>query len=383
MDEILADFIAETTARLDQFEAELAALSAGTADGEAINRALRSMHTVKGACGFLHLARVEAITHACEGALGRLRDGRASADTLPLLAHSAAQLRALLAEIGETGAEPVGDDHGLLDALGHSPNALDWAVELTRARDRLLSLAGNALHHQFAKLNAIAQQGPAALDLTEQAPIETAWKTLAPMAAELSQSLGKPIELELVGGETEIYRAALGPLKEALGHLTRNSADHGLEPGEEREALGKRRHGTIRVAASREGDDVLIRVADDGRGLDAAKLRHRAIAMGLCYASQAARLPAEDVYPFIFAPGFTTAKQLTRHSGRGIGLDAVRAAIESLGGSIKVESIAGVGTAFIIRIPPPVQRAPEPPVEAAPVQAPAPEQEKPGESQAA
>jgi two-component system, chemotaxis family, sensor kinase CheA len=372
MDDLLADFLAETRAELAAIDAALARLGEDDTDREALNAALRALHTIKGTCGFLALPRIEALAHASEGALERVRDGRAAPDAIAVLAHAVGALQTILEGLEAGGLEPAGDDSAVLTALNAAPqapgfNALDWAVELARQRDRLLALAGDKLNAHFAKLAAIAQEGAAALQAMPT-PIEGAWKALPLLANELEASLGKPLDLVLEGGGTEIAHSALAPLKDALGHLIRNCADHGLESADERRAAGKPETGTIKLIAAREDENIVLTLADDGRGLDTARIRNRAISRGLIGASTAVRMSAEEIHGFIFAPGFSTAQTLTRYSGRGIGLDVVRENIEKLGGAIQLASEPGRGTIFTLTIP-----AARPP---APMAAPAAEEEE-------
>jgi two-component system chemotaxis sensor kinase CheA len=209
-----------------------------------------------------------------------------------------------------------------------------------------MSLASDALA-PFQRLAAAA----ASMEQPARAPIEAAWRTLPLIVQDLTATLAKPIKLEMTGGETEIDRAALAPLRDALGHLIRNCADHGLETPEERRKLGKPKAGLIRLTAAQEDDAVIVRLEDDGRGLDTARIRHQAISRGLVFASDAARMAPAQIHRFIFAPGFSTAETQTRHSGRGIGMDAVRASIEALGGGVALKSEPGAGTAFTLTIP--------------------------------
>lgn len=360
MDDLLADFIAETSASLDQIETDLARLGASGVDRAALDRTFRALHTIKGACGFLNLPRIEALMHASEAALERVRDGRAPPDIMTVLRHTAMHVKAILAELAEKGAEPAGDDEALLHSLSAGPGAIDWATELTRARDRLVSLAGDAMA-PFQKLTAVA----ASMERPPRVPADTALRSLPLIVQDLAASLDKPIKLDIDGGDVEIDRLAVAPLKDALGHLIRNCADHGLEPQDERKKLGKPKIGLIRLSVVQEGETIIVRLQDDGRGLDTARIRNRAISQGLVFASDAVRMSADQIHRYIFAPGFSTAERATRHSGRGIGLDAVRASMEALGGSVGLESERGVGTLFTLTIPVrPLDIAPAPAEEA-------------------
>jgi len=346
MDELIGDFLTEAEAHLAAIDADLARLPAEGAQGAALLRVVRALHTIKGTCGFLKLRRTEALAHACEGALVRWRDGRAQNETLVLVQTGLAQIRAILASVAATGAEPDDDDVTLLGALGAMPNALDWALELAAIRDRLLSQAGAVLNATLPRPAPLVARDAPAL-----APISSAWSTLPLLVEELAHKLGKSVRLLIEGEDVEAPGVAIAPVRNALVHLVRNCADHGIETPADRRDRGKPEMGVLRLSATRQEGAIVVRLADDGRGLNTDLIRNRAIARGLVFASQAARMSAEQIHAFIFAPGFSTADALTTLSGRGIGLDVVRAAIEGLGGAVTLQSEAGHGTVFILTIP--------------------------------
>jgi two-component system chemotaxis sensor kinase CheA len=168
---------------------------------------------------------------------------------------------------------------------------------------------------------------------------------------DLATELGKDIELELHGADTELDRQVLERIKDPLAHMVRNSADHGLEPAAERVAAGKPEKGTIRLSAYHEGGHIIIGVADDGRGLDTARIREKALAAGLATEADLDKMTEPQIQNFIFAPGFSTARIVTSVSGRGVGMDVVRNNIDQIGGSIDVHSVRGQGLSFTIKIP--------------------------------
>jgi two-component system, chemotaxis family, sensor kinase CheA len=153
------------------------------------------------------------------------------------------------------------------------------------------------------------------------------------------------------GADTELDRQVLDLIKDPLTHMVRNSADHGLEGPAERRAAGKPERGIIRLFACHEGGHIVIDIADDGRGLDIARIRAKAIAIGLASEDEIDKMTEAQVQRFIFAPGFSTADKVTNVSGRGIGMDVVRANIDQIGGTIDVKSVSGRGTTFTIKIP--------------------------------
>jgi len=180
-------------------------------------------------------------------------------------------------------------------------------------------------------------------------PIRGAFQKMTRLVRDTAYELGKEIRLELKGEETELDRTVIEEIGDPLVHMIRNAADHGIELPGDREAAGKPAIGTIRLEAYHEGGFVVIRLSDDGRGLDPVKLRAKAIERGLIAAD--AQLTPREALELIFAPGFSTASQVTDLSGRGVGMDVVRRNIERLRGKIEIDSVPGSGTSFTIFMP--------------------------------
>jgi two-component system, chemotaxis family, sensor kinase CheA len=182
-------------------------------------------------------------------------------------------------------------------------------------------------------------------------PIGHAWQKLPRIVRDLATELGKEIELEMHGADTELDRQVLDLIKDPLTHMVRNSADHGLETGEERQVAGKPEKGTIRLSAYHEGGYIIIEISDDGRGLNPEKIKAKAIASGLASEAEIEKMTEAQIHKFIFAPGFSTAAKVTSVSGRGVGMDVVRTNIDQIGGTIDVKSVVGEGSSFSIKIP--------------------------------
>jgi two-component system chemotaxis sensor kinase CheA len=180
-------------------------------------------------------------------------------------------------------------------------------------------------------------------------PIGTTFSRFKRLVRDLSVELGKEIELTTEGAETELDKTVIERLGDPLVHLIRNSIDHGIEPPEVREAAGKPRQGSIRLSAVHSGANVLIRITDDGAGIDPAAVRAKGVERGLIAAD--ADLSEQELFSLLFAPGFSTAKKITNVSGRGVGMDVVRKTIDSLRGSIDVSSRPGAGTTMTLRLP--------------------------------
>jgi two-component system, chemotaxis family, sensor kinase CheA len=182
-------------------------------------------------------------------------------------------------------------------------------------------------------------------------PVRRLLERLPRVAFDLGRELGKRVRVELAGEEVEVDRAVLDHLDDALLHLVRNAVDHGLESESERIAAGKDPVGLLRLGATRVAGRLHLRIDEDGRGIDVEKVRRRAIERGLLVEMVAEDLPAERIRELIFEPGLSTKDQVSGVSGRGVGLDAVKRQVEALGGTIRVESESGKGTAFLLDLP--------------------------------
>lgn len=180
-------------------------------------------------------------------------------------------------------------------------------------------------------------------------PIGTTFSKFMRLVRDLSGELGKDIALVTEGGETELDKTVIERLNDPLMHLIRNSIDHGIESPEARQRAGKPRQGTVRISAMHSGANVLINIADDGAGLDAEAIRAKAVEKGLI--DSETELPEKELFSLIFAPGFSTAKQISSISGRGVGMDVVRSSIDALRGSIEITSQKGVGTTLTLKLP--------------------------------
>jgi len=227
--------------------------------------------------------------------------------------------------------------------------------ELVLTRNQLLEIVRRHEESEFKtplqRLSNVTAELQEGVMKTRMQPIGNAWQKLPRIVRDLSNELGKKIDLEMQGADTELDRQVLDMIKNPLTHMVRNSADHGLETAEERRAIGKPEHGLIRLSAYHEGGYIIIRIADDGRGLDTERIKAKAIAQGLVSEAEADKLPEAQIHKFIFAPGFSTAARITNVSGRGVGMDVVRNNIDQIGGTIDVKSVAGAGLSFTIKIP--------------------------------
>ncbi len=183
------------------------------------------------------------------------------------------------------------------------------------------------------------------------APLHRVVEPLPRLAREVASEVGKQVEMELRGADLELDRSILDRLSDPVVHLVRNAVDHGLEAPEARREAGKPPAGRLVIDARREKDKVRIAVEDDGRGIDLESVRRRAVSAGLLHPDLAGDLPDHEVAAFVFRPGLSTAEQVSQISGRGVGMDAVKATIESLGGEVEIETRSGLGTTISLVVP--------------------------------
>ncbi|MEW6450525.1 MAG: hybrid sensor histidine kinase/response regulator [Pseudomonadota bacterium] len=227
--------------------------------------------------------------------------------------------------------------------------------ELVLTRNQLLDIVRRHGESEFKvplqRLSNVTAELQDGVMKTRMQPIGTAWQKLPRIVRDLSAELGKDIEIEMHGADTELDRQILERIKDPLTHMVRNSADHGLETPAERIAAGKQEKGTIRLSAYHEGGHIIIGVADDGRGLNTQRIRDKALAAGLATEAELEKMSEPQIHKFIFTPGFSTAQKITSVSGRGVGMDVVRNNIDQIGGSIDVNSVRGQGLSFTIKIP--------------------------------
>jgi two-component system chemotaxis sensor kinase CheA len=398
MDDLLREFLSETSEGLEIIDRDLVEVERNPGNREVIARIFRVLHTIKGTSGFLNLQRLGAVAHAAETLLGKLRDGTLSVTptAISVILGAVDRIKVILAGIAASGAEPHGDDADLIAKLeaaalreatqkpvaaGEASEAPDpertsdislagktirvsvdliehlmtMVRELVLTRNQLLEMVRRLQESEFKvplqRLSNITGELQEGVMRTRMQPIGIAWQKLPRIVRDLGHELGKKIELEMSGAETELDRQVLELIKDPLTHMVRNSADHGIERPEERRAAGKPETGRIRLSARHEGGHIIIVVADDGRGLDIERIKARAVKEGLTSEADLERLSPSQIHNFVFVPGFSTAAAVSSISGRGVGLDVVRNNIQEIGGTIDLRSIAGEGTSFTIKIP--------------------------------
>jgi two-component system chemotaxis sensor kinase CheA len=248
-----------------------------------------------------------------------------------------------------SAARTVRVDAERLDALMHSMGELVIHRTTVEALTSNLDVAG--LQQAVQELTRSSQALQAMVMQVRMIPVDVVFLRFPRLVRDLSAKLGKEVKLDLVGSETELDRTVVDALGDPLVHLVRNSLDHGLEPAEERLAAGKDAVGTLQIAARHAGGSVVIEVRDNGRGVNPEAVARKALASGLIDATAAAEITMKSAIELLFAPGFSTVDTTSDISGRGVGMDAVRAKIRELGGEVIVDSAPDEGTLAQIRLP--------------------------------
>lgn len=232
---------------------------------------------------------------------------------------------------------------------------MNMVGELVLVRNRLTSLGlvsdDEDLNKAVTNLDAVTTDLQGAVMQTRMQPIKKVFGRFPRVVRDLARSLNKEISLVLEGEETDLDKNLVEALADPLVHLVRNSVDHGIEAPDVREAMGKPREGTVVLAASQEGDHILLTIKDDGAGMDPEKLKNIAIERGVLDVEAAARMPDKEAFSLIFAPGFSTKTEISEVSGRGVGMDVVKTKITQLNGTVNIDSELGVGTVLEIKVP--------------------------------
>jgi two-component system, chemotaxis family, sensor kinase CheA len=482
MDDLLREFLTETSESLDTVDNQLVRFEQDPSDAKILDNIFRLVHTIKGTCGFLGLPRLEALAHAGETLMGKFRDGMpVTAGAVSLILASIDRIKEILAGLEATENEPEGSDEDLIEKLhllaeggahdgqaeaaapviasppvqpaatlevvkgtliaqvlerplrpgevslddlerafreteieiepapavpkaaapapqaaapapqaakekakparkATAPEAatdvqeadkianqsirvnvdtlehlMTMVSELVLTRNQLLEISRRNEDTEFKvplqRLSNVTAELQEGVMKTRMQPIGNAWQKLPRIVRDLSGELGKQIELEMHGADTELDRQVLDLIKDPLTHMVRNSADHGLETPAERAASGKPEQGTIRLSAYHEGGHIIICIADNGRGLNTERIKAKAVQNGLVSEADLDKMTEAQIHKFIFAPGFSTAAAVTSVSGRGVGMDVVRTNIDQIGGTIDIKSVAGEGSSVTIKIP--------------------------------
>ncbi len=389
VDELIQEFLAESADGLDRMERCLTELERRVGDRELVAEIFRVLHTLKGATGFLGFARLERMAHAGESLLGAVRDGqvRVSSGLVTVLLMLLDELRGVLRRVATTGNEGQEGEAAVrrvlaeLEAAGReAPVAeveraearqVSWEPEkslrveaevlnrmmnlvgeLVLTRNRLLHVeAGGEVRELAMRLDDVTAELRETVMRARLQPVGQVFARVPRMVRELGRELGKEVRVECAGSETGLDKSLLEAVKEALTHAVRNAVDHGVEKAEARRAAGKPAEGVVRLRAVQGHGWVMVEVEDDGAGMDPERIRAVAVERGVCSAEQADGMGENEALQLIFVQGFSTAKEITRISGRGVGMDVVKTVIEEAGGSVEVMSRVGVGTTVRMRMP--------------------------------
>ena len=232
---------------------------------------------------------------------------------------------------------------------------MNMVGELVLVRNRLVSLSGTVQNEEMSKaisnLDVVTADIQGAVMKTRMQPIKKVFGRFPRVVRDLARSLQKDIELVLEGEETDLDKNLVEALADPLVHLVRNSVDHGIEMPDVRQKAGKKRTGTVKLAAAQAGDHILLTIHDDGAGMDPEKLKGIAIKRGILDTDAAARMSDTEAFNLIFAPGFSTKEQISDISGRGVGMDVVKTKITQLNGTVHIHSKMGEGTLLEIKVP--------------------------------
>lgn len=241
----------------------------------------------------------------------------------------------------------------LMDLIGEmvvAKNALPYLSQRAEEVFGQRELA-REIKTQYSVINRIAEDMQHAIMQVRMLPVGTIFQRFGRLVRDISRKLGKDVQLVIEGEDTEADKNVIESLADPLIHILRNSLDHGLELPEVRRAAGKPAQGTLRVAARQEGDRVFLDISDDGAGVDTARVRAKAVERGLIPADRADSLSEHDAVQLVFLPGFSTAESISDLSGRGVGMDVVRAAVERVNGTVELSSVRGQGTTIRLALP--------------------------------
>lgn len=478
MDDLISEFIEETTESLGLLDQELVTFEKNPNDEGILGNIFRIVHTIKGTCGFLGLPRLESVAHASENVLGKIREKEleATPGAITLVLESLDCIKGLIEYLSENGQEPDGEDselinrlnafaeHGdaggdvaptaalespqatmeesstddaddgdfssffkgddelqaLIDAKAASKpalalleddqeaeadilanqamesaaiaqttvgtkqstapapaakktessntanqsirvnidvleNLMQMVSELVLTRNQLMQIARTQEDRDFITplqhLSHITTELQEGVMKTRMQPIGNAWAKFPRLIRDLSMELDKKIELKMIGAETELDRQLLEMIKDPLTHMVRNSCDHGLETTAGRREAGKSEDGVVELSAYHEGGHIIIKITDDGRGINLDRVKEKCISNGVNTAAELESMSDQQIMQNIFKPGFSTAEKVTSVSGRGVGMDVVRTNIEKIGGTVELSSVIGKGSEFSIKIP--------------------------------
>ena len=387
-------FMAEALEYYDAMSRHLSELERNPQEAEALNELFRLMHNLKANARAMGFVEMGEVAHKMETLFGQIR-GQERTFTGPLVALTFRAVDTLGSLIRAVGADQQGEDAqpllASLESLINGEEIAESQVEETEEEadadaarklelselvsipvkklDKLLNLVGELVIDRDRILTLAAELNHPALQATARHLFRISddlqysvmdvrlvgagvlLNKFPRVVRDVAATENKQVELTLHGQDVQIDRNVLQLITDALLHIVRNAVSHGLEDPATREAAGKPATGQLRISALTERDDVLIQVQDDGRGIDTEAVRQKAIRKGVVTAAAAATLDEQGVWALLFEAGFSMADKITNISGRGVGLDVVKLAIDSLGGRLRVDSVMGQGTTFTLVLP--------------------------------
>lgn len=387
--EFLPDFILESQEHLQNLEDALQNILTNGKSKEDIAKAFRAFHTIKGVSGFLGLNQTEKLTHQTEDVLANIRDQNLSfpKEACQLFFDISYALQSNLQSLSDKQQEDIPQLPILLSRLKeldlnekitaskvlHSAIVESKKDEFLRVQlsdmDRLLQLVGeltlakNSLHQLtktrqildldalYDTLKGITQEFESKLLSIRLQPLSMAFRKLPRLVREVASKSNKSVNLEINGESNLLDKRILESLQAPILHLVRNAVDHGIETPEVRVQKGKSEEGTLQVSAFQENNQIVVRIQDDGKGIDLDKLLQKAIDKNLISAEEAAQLSRQQVGELIYLPGLSTQEVSTSLSGRGVGMDVVKSTVDRLSGAIDIQTEKDKGCLFTLRIP--------------------------------
>ncbi|MBZ5501163.1 MAG: chemotaxis protein CheA [Acidobacteriia bacterium] len=400
-DEILKEFLDESSEGLQQLDTLLVKLEHGR-DAARVDDIFRVIHSIKGTSGLLGLNNLEMLAHAGEDLLTEIRDGNliAGKEITTALLQMVDSLRAAMGLVAEkksdagfnassliarleslkdseseavlgqeeslepaaaeaeqdvaaarahngVGAQHLRVDVSLLDKL------MNMVGELVLVRNQIMQLghSNSAITSSSQKLHQITTELQEGMMKTRMQPVSNLWDRVPRLVRDVSITCNKQVRVEFEGGETELDKTILEAIKDPLTHLIRNAIDHGIETPAERRAKSKPEEGTIILRAYHDGGQVCIEVSDDGKGIDTARIVADAVDKGSISADRAARLSEREQKALMFLPGVSTSDDITKVSGRGVGMDVVKTNTERIGGTVDILTASNGGACFRLTIP--------------------------------
>ncbi|MFN3479059.1 MAG: chemotaxis protein CheA [Thermodesulfovibrionales bacterium] len=429
MEEIIGEFITEAEEALDRVDPLFVELEQKGYDRDLLNDIFRSVHTLKGAAGFLGFQKIVDVAHGAESILKKLRDGEIGLKTshIDIILESVDMLRLLISHIKnkdgveEETSDLVGRLNSALNSEGIEEKAQDITSmnslieegakvpekadapkqesitgaltaektlpdkkeaiqtlridvdrvdkvmnltgEIVLIRNRLLNIATSLdsrypgdesvenLLESVSFLDLVTSDMQLAVMRMRMQPLKKVFSKFPRLVRDIASAIGKEVELNITGEDTEVDRSVIEYIGDPMVHIIRNAIDHGIEPVEERIRKNKDRRGKINIDAYQKGNQIIIEISDDGRGIDVEKVKKKALEKSLITAEEFNRLSDEAALNLIFLPGFSTAEVATELSGRGVGMDVVKTNISRLNGYVEVTTKKDLGSIFRISLP--------------------------------